>query len=188
MIADVTNDVRDRMSEVAAKRGETSGVSVEFGPVTPRPDIPTRCAVRVFYDDDRGDAYAVPGSTHGNPSSAFRKGTGCVAVIEAVDGKAGATEENHRWLAEKIADSFIVALRVVAERRKNTATDITGRFDAPAADTTRQVGAFYELRFTWGRAVLEHALATGTGAVPGITTRVTNPTGTTTETACAPVA
>lgn len=183
MIADVVDDIRARMSA----RPRVVNAPIAFEPVEPRKDIPTETKIRVFYDDDRGDVFAGPRTAQGNPTTAFIKGTGCVALIEARDNRAGATERDHRWLAERLADGFLVALRTVAASRANDVDGVAGGFIAPADDTIRQYGAFYLLRFSYGRAVLEHTadMSEAGDATASATVTVTDPTGATTETACA---
>lgn len=117
--------------------------------------LPARERIVIEHDDAAGDSFSAPRSVFKNPKHDYLRTIGVKATIFAWAPQTGATEFEHRNRAEQILDVVLNAMRLVSRQRKNFFEPKSGGF-VPFADTEksdRRIGAVYELKFTFDRAV-----------------------------------
>lgn len=125
------------------------------GPEATKPVGWGRERIVVEYDVDGTDSFARPRTTSANPKRRYLSLEACKVTIYAQSPSAGATVFEHRRRAKSIRDRVVVALEIVAAKRKNAYQPSRGRFIVPVDLEGAEIpgGAAYELAFGFERAI-----------------------------------
>lgn len=128
----------------------------------------------IEYDADGTDSLGAPRSISINPKRRYESLEACKLTIYAQSTASGSLVAEHRRRAKLVRDEVLVALELVAAKRKNRFVPGTGRLITPPdlAETERAGGAVYELKFGYSRAVEARTWAgakRAEGTVGGVT-------------------